>query len=184
MYISIYQCIYPSINLSVLLSITWLAVVDRSKLGQSGDFYQVSTYLSIYLSICLSIYNLAYCGRQIKTGTKWRFLSGIYLSIYILCIYLPICLSMYISIYQCIYPSINLSVLLSITWLAVVDRSKLGQSGDFYQVSTYLSIYLSICLSIYNLAYCGRQIKTGTKWRFLSGIYLSTHLSNKYLYIY
>ena len=88
LYLSIYLSIYLS-NLSIYFRLVYLSVYFSSvylfiRCGR--------IYLSIYLSICLSIYS--------------AILPSIYLSIYLfikLCIYLAISPSIYLSIYLTIY---------------------------------------------------------------------------------
>ena len=108
---------------------SWMA--ERTD-GPKGGWHSESLFslsLSIYASICLTVY-LSIC----------RICRSVYLSIHI-SVCLSICLSIYLPTYLSIWLSIYLSIYLSL-YLSVC-------------LSIYLSIYLSISISIYLLyIYC------------------------------
>ena len=91
-------------------------------------FFELSMYLSICLSVQLSIYLSVY------TSICLSICLYVHLSIFP-SVYLSICVSIHLSICPSVYLSICLSVYLSICL--------------FVYLSICLSVYLSICLSVY-----------------------------------
>ena len=144
-YLPTYLSTYVSIDLSIYLSVYLL-------------FY-LSVYLSIYLCFYLSIYRSIYLAIYLSIYLA-NYLS-IYLSIFPsihLSIYPSIHLSIYPSIHRSIDPSIHLSIYPS-TRLSIYPSIDLPIYPSFYlpiylSLSLYLSIsnlsiYLSVCVSVY-----------------------------------
>ena len=96
--LSIYISIYLSIQVVESMSVT------RKYQSQGNKFLSIYFYLSLYLSISLSIYLGArkhVCNQEVLETGEWK------------TIYLSICLSIYLCIYLSIYISIYLSIYLS-----------------------------------------------------------------------
>jgi hypothetical protein len=131
-----------------------------------GSMHDLSIYLSVCLSIyylsisvCLSIYYLS-ISLSIYLSILSACLSAclsIYLTTYVsiyLSVYLSVYLSLsiYLSIHPPIHPSSYLSIYLSTIYLSIYYLSIYLLSiylSIYYLSIYYLSIYLSICLSIY-----------------------------------
>ena len=150
---------YLSIDLIYLfdLSIWFFYLIGRS--------IYITTYKTIYLSICLSAW---FCYLSICLPNYLPIYLSIYLSTYLpiylpiyLCTYLPMYLSTYLPIYLSTYLPIYLSIYLPI-YLSIYLPIYLSTDLSIYR-SIYLSIYLSIRLSIY--------------WSIYRSIYLSFCLS-------